>query len=102
MQEYAVAFVYFKTRYAAIVAAEVLHSENPMLWVTELAPEPNDVLWSNLCIPYRQLWFRKIAILLAAIAFMIVFLAPVTLVQGLTRLHQLSHAFPFLKGMFKQ
>ncbi|KAH9752777.1 CSC1-like protein RXW8 [Citrus sinensis] len=101
-KEYAVAFVYFKTRYAAIVAAEVLHSENPMLWVTELAPEPNDVLWSNLCIPYRQLWFRKIAILLAAIAFMIVFLAPVAFVQGLTRLHQLSHAFPFLKGMFKQ
>ncbi|ESR45782.1 hypothetical protein CICLE_v10000536mg [Citrus x clementina] len=102
LMEYAVAFVYFKTRYAAIVAAEVLHSENPMLWVTELAPEPNDVLWSNLCIPYRQLWFRKIAILLAAIAFMIVFLAPVAFVQGLTRLHQLSHAFPFLKGMFKQ
>lgn len=101
-KENAVAFVCFKTRYAALVAAEVLHSENPMLWVTEVAPEPNDVLWSNLSIPYRQLWIRKIAVLVASIAFMFVFLIPVTFVQSLTQLEQLSHAFPFLKGMFKK
>lgn len=101
-KENAVAFVCFKTRYAAVVAAEILHSENPMLWVTEMAPEPNDVLWSNLSIPYRQLWIRKIAVLVASIAFMFVFLIPVTFVQSLTQLEQLSHAFPFLKGMFKK
>ncbi|KAK0576270.1 hypothetical protein LWI29_014767 [Acer saccharum] len=101
-KESAAAFVFFKTRYAAIVAAEVLQSANPMLWVTDLAPEPHDVLWSNLWIPYRQLWIRKITILLASIAFMFVFLAPVTLVQGLTHLDQLSNAFPFLRGILKQ
>ncbi|KAK2660072.1 hypothetical protein Ddye_006605 [Dipteronia dyeriana] len=101
-KESAAAFVFFKTRYAAIVAAEVLQSANPMLWVTDLAPEPHDVLWSNLWIPYRQLWIRKITILVGSIAFMFVFLAPVTLVQGLTHLDQLSHAFPFLRGILKQ
>ncbi|KAK6940326.1 CSC1/OSCA1-like, 7TM region [Dillenia turbinata] len=30
------------TRYAALVASEVLQSSNPMLWVTDLAPEPHD------------------------------------------------------------
>ncbi|XP_022772944.1 CSC1-like protein RXW8 isoform X2 [Durio zibethinus] len=39
------AFVFFRTRYAAVVAAQVLQSSNPMLWVTQLAPEPDDVYW---------------------------------------------------------
>ncbi|GAV58004.1 DUF221 domain-containing protein/RSN1_TM domain-containing protein [Cephalotus follicularis] len=101
-KECAAAFVFFKTRYAADVAADVLQSSNPMLWVTELAPEPYDILWSNLCIPYRQLWIRKIATLIAAIVFMFVFLIPVTFIQGLTQLDQLSQTFPFLKGILQK
>ncbi|KAF8404822.1 hypothetical protein HHK36_009711 [Tetracentron sinense] len=102
MQECAAAFVSFKTRYAAVVASQVLQSSNPMLWVTDLAPEPHDVYWSNLCIPYRQLWFRRIATLLASIVFMFLFLIPVTIVQGLTHLDQLQQMLPFLKGILKK
>lgn len=102
MQECPAAFVFFKTRFDAVVVAEVLQSSNPMLWVTELAPEPHDIYWSNLCIPYRQLWIRKLATLLGAIVFMFVFLIPVTFIQGLTQLEQLAHAFPFLRGILKK
>ncbi|XP_022772945.1 CSC1-like protein RXW8 isoform X3 [Durio zibethinus] len=102
LMECPAAFVFFRTRYAAVVAAQVLQSSNPMLWVTQLAPEPDDVYWSNLSIPYKQVWLRKLATRLGAIAFMFVFLVPVTFVQGLTQLDQLSHAFPFLKGILKQ
>ncbi|KAE8731306.1 CSC1-like protein [Hibiscus syriacus] len=94
-------FVFFRTRYDAVVAAQVLQSSNPMLWVTQLAPEPNDVYWSNLSIPYKQVWLRKIATLLGAIVFMFVFLVPVTFVQGLTQLDQLRQTFPFLRGILK-
>lgn len=73
-----------------------------MSWVTDLAPEPHDVYWSNLCIPYKQLWIRRIATLLAAIVFMFLFLIPVTLVQGLTQLDQLQEAFPFLRGVLQK
>ncbi|XP_015575719.2 CSC1-like protein RXW8 isoform X2 [Ricinus communis] len=100
--ECAAAFVFFKTRYSAVVATQMLQSPNPMLWVTELAPEPHDVLWSNLSIPYKQLWLRKIATLLAAIVFMFLFLIPVTFVQGLTQLDKLSRTFPFLRGLLKK
>ncbi|KAG6532793.1 CSC1-like protein RXW8 [Zingiber officinale] len=93
------AFVFFKTRYAAIVASKVLQTSNPMLWVTDLAPEPNDVYWRNLWIPYRQLWVRRIATLLASIVFMFLFLIPVTFVQGLTQLEQMRHMLSFLKGI---
>ena len=102
IQERSAAFVIFKTRYAAVIATQMLQSPNPMSWVTELAPEPHDVLWSNLCIPFRQLWLRKIVTLLASVVFMVLFLAPVTFVQGLTQLQKLSQTFPFLRGFLKQ
>ncbi|XP_039042573.1 CSC1-like protein RXW8 [Hibiscus syriacus] len=104
-KEYPAAFVFFKTRYAALVAAQVLQSSNPMLWVTELAPEPHDVYWSNLSIPYKQVWFRKITTLIASVVFMFVFLAPVTIVQGLTQRKQLdivASRYPCLEGILKQ
>uniref|UniRef100_M4F2Z0 CSC1/OSCA1-like 7TM region domain-containing protein n=1 Tax=Brassica campestris TaxID=3711 RepID=M4F2Z0_BRACM len=101
-QERPAAFVFFKTRYDALVVSEVLQTSNPMLWVTDLAPEPHDVYWRNLNIPYRQLWIRRIATLVGAVAFMFVFLIPVTFIQGLTQLQQLSHAFPFLRGILKE
>ncbi|CAL9166175.1 unnamed protein product [Musa hybrid cultivar] len=101
-KECAAAFVFFKTRYAAVVASKVLQSSNPMLWVTNLAPEPHDVYWSNLWLPYRQLWLRRIATLLASIIFMFLFLIPVTFVQGLSQLDQLQQRLPFLKGILKK
>ncbi|XP_020530029.1 CSC1-like protein RXW8 isoform X2 [Amborella trichopoda] len=101
-KECASAFVFFKTRYAAIVASQVQQSSNPMLWVTDLAPEPHDVYWSNLWLPYRQLWFRRIATLMAAVVFMFLFLIPVTFVQGLSQLEQLQQMFPFLKSILKK
>ncbi|BAT82551.1 hypothetical protein VIGAN_03258400 [Vigna angularis var. angularis] len=101
-KECAAAFVFFKSRYAALMAAKVLQTPNPMLWVTDLAPEPHDIYWSNICVPYRQLWIRKIATLVASIAFVFVFLIPVTFVQGLTQLDKLQKMFPFLRGLFKE
>ncbi|CAA7399447.1 unnamed protein product [Spirodela intermedia] len=101
-KECAAAFVFFRTRYAAIVASKVLQTSNPMIWVTDLAPEPVDVYWSNLWLPYRQLWIRRIATLLAAIVFMFLFLIPVAFVQGLSQLEQLQKMLPFLKGILKK
>ncbi|KAL0907244.1 hypothetical protein M5K25_025801 [Dendrobium thyrsiflorum] len=93
------ALVFFKTRYAAVVASRVLQSSNPMLWVTDLAPEPDDLYWSNLSIPYRQLWIRRISIVVATILFLFLFLIPVTFVQGLTQLETLQQKLPFLRGI---
>ncbi|XP_062212040.1 CSC1-like protein RXW8 isoform X2 [Phragmites australis] len=96
------AFVFFKTRYAALIVAEVLQTSNPMRWVTSLAPERDDIYWSNLWLPYKQLWIRHIATLLGSIVFMFVFLIPVTFIQGLTQLEQLQQRLPFLRGILKK
>uniref|UniRef100_A0A0E0MPZ3 CSC1/OSCA1-like 7TM region domain-containing protein n=1 Tax=Oryza punctata TaxID=4537 RepID=A0A0E0MPZ3_ORYPU len=100
--ECAAAFVYFRTRYAALVASEILQTSNPMKWVTDLAPEPDDVYWSNLWLPHKQLWIRRIATLLGSIVFMLFFLIPVTFIQGLSQLEQLQQRLPFLKGILEK
>lgn len=101
MQECPAALVFFRTRYAAHVAAQTLQSTNPMLWVTEMAPEPADVFWANLCVPYRLLWVRRLGSLIASIAFLIFFLVPVSVVQGLVHLDKLKH-FSFVRKLSEQ
>lgn len=99
MQECAAALVFFRTRYAALVAAKTLQSPNPMHWVTDMAPEPPDVFWTNLCVPYRLLWVRKIGTHLASIALMIFFFVPVSIVQSLVHLERLKEKFAFVRRL---
>jgi calcium permeable stress-gated cation channel len=73
-----------------------------MGWVTSLAPERDDIYWSNLWLPYTQLWVRHIATLPGSIVFMFLFLVPVTFIQGLTQLEQLQQRLPFLRGVLKK
>ncbi|XAR62011.1 hypothetical protein NMG60_11016582 [Bertholletia excelsa] len=82
-KECAAALVFFRTRHAALVASRVLQSANPMSWVTEMAPEPHDIYWKNVCLPYRQIWIRKLSVLLASLVFSILFIFPLFLIQGL-------------------
>ncbi|KAI3780383.1 hypothetical protein L2E82_10364 [Cichorium intybus] len=98
-EECAAAFVFFRTRYAAMVASNTIQSYDPMLWVIDFAPEPHDVYWENLCIPYRLLWIRKTSVFMGTIIFSVWFLLPTTLVQGLVNLDQLEDTFPFLRGL---
>ncbi|XP_021637712.2 calcium permeable stress-gated cation channel 1 isoform X3 [Hevea brasiliensis] len=53
------AFVSFKSRWGAAVCAQTQQSRNPTLWLTEWAPEPRDVYWQNLPIPYVSLAIRR-------------------------------------------
>ncbi|KAL3371776.1 hypothetical protein AABB24_008354 [Solanum stoloniferum] len=101
-KESAAALVFFRTRYAALVASQSLQSRNPMSWVTNLSPEPGDMYWSNICVPYRLLWIRKVAILVASMALVAFFIVPVSLTQGLVHLDKLQKTFPFLKGVLKR
>ncbi|THU62612.1 hypothetical protein C4D60_Mb01t06940 [Musa balbisiana] len=56
------AFVSFKTRWGAAVCAQTQQSSNPTLWLTDWAPEPRDVYWPNLAIPFVELTIRRIPV----------------------------------------
>jgi hypothetical protein len=59
-----------------------------------MAPEPRDVAWRNLVIPYRVLPLCKLGIIVAASLLTVFFAIPVTAVQGIAKFEKLKKWFP--------
>jgi len=93
-KELPTAFVSFKTRWEAVVTAQTQQSQNPMLWVTEWAPEPRDVDWGNLEIPYEHHFFRGIVAAIGAGLITIFYIPLTTLVLALANLDSLYKFLP--------
>ncbi|CAN0896507.1 CSC1-like protein At1g69450 [Linum grandiflorum] len=93
------AFVSFRTRYAAATALHLQQSINPLHWITEEAPEPDDVYWPFFSSTFMQRWTSKLLIVAVCILLTILFLIPVVVVQGLANLSQLEAWFPALTGI---
>ncbi|VFQ88624.1 unnamed protein product [Cuscuta campestris] len=91
------AFVSFKSRWSAAVCAQTQQTRNPTLWLTEWAPEPRDVYWQNLAIPYVSLTIRKLIIGVAFFFLTFFFMIPVASVQGLANIESIRKRAPFLK-----
>ncbi|XP_016478025.2 hyperosmolality-gated Ca2+ permeable channel 1.2-like [Nicotiana tabacum] len=91
------AFVSFKTRWGAAVCAQTQQSRNPTLWLTEWAPEPRDVYWRNLAIPYVSLTIRRLIIGVAFFFLTFFFMIPITFVQTLATIEGIRKVAPFLK-----
>ncbi|RVW28088.1 CSC1-like protein [Vitis vinifera] len=92
--ELPVAFVTFKSRWGAALAAQSQQHPHPLLWITEMAPEPRDVLWKNLATSYRYLPLQNLLVFIAASLLTIFFAIPVTAVQGIAKFEKLRKWFP--------
>ncbi|KAL4563007.1 hypothetical protein LXL04_027038 [Taraxacum kok-saghyz] len=91
------AFVSFKTRWGAAVCAQTQQARNPTLWLTEWAPEPRDIYWKNLAIPYVSLTIRKVIMGVTFFFLTFFFMIPITFVQSLANIEGIEKAVPFLK-----
>lgn len=89
-----VAFVSFKTRFGAALAAQTQQHIHPLFWMTEFAPEPRDVIWNNLSIPYHRMALNKVFVFIAALVFTVFFAFPVTAVQGIAQFENIKKWFP--------
>ncbi|CAN6708584.1 unnamed protein product [Malus baccata var. baccata] len=98
-KDVAAAFVSFKSRLAAAVPFHIQQGENPIEWVTERAPEPQDVHWPFFSASFIKRWISKLVVVVAYTALTVLFLIPVVVVQGLTNLNQLETWFPFLTSI---
>ncbi|KAM5581331.1 hypothetical protein ABKV19_010516 [Rosa sericea] len=98
-KEVSAAFVSFKSRLAAAIAVHIQQGTNPTEWVTEGAPEPQDVHWPFFSSSFIKRWVSKLVVVVAYAAVTILFLIPVAIVQGLTNLEQLETWFPFLTSI---
>ncbi|KAL5990144.1 Calcium permeable stress-gated cation channel 1 [Asimina triloba] len=95
------AFVSFKTRWGAAVCAQTQQARNPTLWLTEWAPEPRDVYWHNLAIPFVSLSVRRLIIAVAFFFLTFFFMIPIAIVQSLANLEGIERAAPFLKPIIE-
>ncbi|KAL2927084.1 CSC1-like protein HYP1, partial [Bienertia sinuspersici] len=95
------AFVSFKSRYGAAIAIHIQQGVIPTEWITEQAPEPDDVYWPFFSASYLKIWICKLVVYIASGVVTVLFLAPVVIVQGLTNLEQLEKYFPFLRSILK-
>ncbi|CAN6567162.1 unnamed protein product [Malus baccata var. baccata] len=93
-KELPVAFVTFKSRLGAALAAHSQQHSNPLLWITDDAPEPRNVSWRNLAIPVRVLPLCNFGVIVAASLLTIFFAIPVTAVQGIAKFEKLKKWFP--------
>ncbi|GMY36814.1 calcium permeable stress-gated cation channel 1 [Fagus crenata] len=96
------AFVAFKTRWGAAVCAQTQQSRNPTLWLTEWAPEPRDVFWKNLAIPYVSLTVRRLIVAVAFFFLTFFFMIPIAFVQSLATIEGIEKAAPFLKHVIEK
>ncbi|KAI4343218.1 hypothetical protein MLD38_027747 [Melastoma candidum] len=95
------AFVSFKTRWAAAVCAQTQQSRNPTLWLTDWAPEPRDVYWPNLAIPYVSVSVRRLIMGVAFFFLTFFFMIPITIVQSLASIEGIEKVLPFLKTVIE-
>ncbi|KAL6197886.1 hypothetical protein ACLB2K_027678 [Fragaria x ananassa] len=98
----AAAFVSFKSRWGAAVCAQTQQFRNPTIWVTEWAPEPRDVYWPNLAMPYVSLTVKKLIMAVAFFFLTFFFIIPIAIVQSIASLEGLEKAAPFLKPIVEE
>ncbi|KAL7244254.1 hypothetical protein ACSBR1_016481 [Camellia fascicularis] len=91
------AFVSFTTRWGAAVCAQTQQSKDPTKWLTEWAPEPRDIYWQNLAIPYVSLTIRRLIIAVAFFFLTFFFMIPIAFVQSLANIAGIEKVLPFLK-----
>ncbi|OEL20893.1 CSC1-like protein [Dichanthelium oligosanthes] len=96
------AFVSFKTRWGAAVCAQTQQTSNPTVWLTEWAPEPRDVFWANLAIPFVELSVRRLIIAVSFFFLTFFFMVPIAFVQSLANLDDIEKELPFLKPIIER
>ncbi|XP_010038117.2 LOW QUALITY PROTEIN: CSC1-like protein At4g02900 [Eucalyptus grandis] len=96
------AFVSFKSRWGAAVCAQTQQTSNPTIWLTQWAPEPRDVYWDNLAIPYVELTIRRLLMAVALFFLTFFFMIPIAFVQSLANIEGIEKVVPFLKPLIER
>ncbi|PWA88903.1 ERD (early-responsive to dehydration stress) family protein [Artemisia annua] len=96
------AFVSFRSRWGAAICAQTQQTKNPTRWITMWAPEPRDVYWNNLSIPFLELNVRKLIMGVAFFGLIFCYLFPIAFVQTLANIESIEKVLPFLKPLINR
>ncbi|KAH9949754.1 hypothetical protein B0H21DRAFT_88992 [Amylocystis lapponica] len=91
-----VAFVTFEKMSSAQIAVQAVHAPNPAQCVTHLAPEPRDIVWSNVGHSPTSLRVRELIVLGAMGLLLFFWLIPITALASLLSYKEIKKTMPAL------
>eukprot|EP00210_Caulerpa_lentillifera_P002275 g2185.t1 len=103
------AFVTFTTRWAQVIAATSLHHHFQFFWQVQEAPDPDELVWTNLNFRSWERYLRKFAIWTEFALLCIFFMVPIGFAQGMIQMDRLEDTpvigpivtFPLVNGILK-
>ncbi|KAG1348174.1 putative CSC1-like protein ERD4 [Cocos nucifera] len=96
-KQQAAALVFFNKRPAAVLASQTIHAQMLDTWTVMEAPEPEQLLWTNLP---KKLYEREVrqSIVYGVVFLTVVFyMIPISFISAITTLENLRKLLPFLK-----
>lgn len=96
-KQLAAALVFFTTRVAAASAAQSLHAQMVDKWTVIDAPEPRQIIWSNLKIKFFERQGRQYVVYIVVALTIFFYMIPIGIISAFTTLKNLRKLMPFLK-----
>ncbi|KAG6509247.1 hypothetical protein ZIOFF_034638 [Zingiber officinale] len=96
------AIVFFNSKTAAASAAQTIHSQNVDTWTVMEAPEPRQLIWTNLPKKFYERQIRASAIYGLVFLTVVFYMIPITFVSGFTTVENLKKYLSFTKKIVDQ
>ncbi|GMY38011.1 CSC1-like protein ERD4 [Fagus crenata] len=90
------ALVFFTSR---VAAAQSLHARIVDKWMVTYAPEPRQLIWSNLKINFFQRQLRQYVVYVLVALTILFYMIPIGFISALTTLDNLKKFLPFLESI---
>ncbi|KAI3616372.1 membrane protein [Moniliophthora roreri] len=90
------AFVTFEKMSSAQIALQAAHSPNPFQCATYQAPEPRDIVWSNMTPSNNSIRVRDIFVLAALALLFFSWFLPITALASLLSYDEIQRTLPWL------
>ncbi|KAL5977407.1 CSC1-like protein erd4 [Asimina triloba] len=91
------AIVFFNSRIAAASAAQTLHAQMVDHWTVTEAPEPCQLIWTNLPIKFWERQIREKVVYVIVFLTIVFYMIPIAFVSAFTTLKNLRKVLSFLK-----
>jgi len=96
---YSAGFIVFSTLSTTQAVLQMVHHEKPYEMEAIEAPDPDDVLWSNVGREHKDLQMGTLLSLAATFVICVFWSFPVSFVTGLSNVQELRKSLPFLDAM---
>lgn len=101
-KQQASSLVFFTSRVTAATAAQNLHARMVDTWTVTDAPEPRQIIWSNLPKAFYDRVIRQYAIYVLVFLTIVFYMIPIAFISAFTTLENLKKLLPFTKPIVNQ